>query len=166
MAHCPLPALNLARHDAPVCLPDPKTACPVFRGSRIRLLIPRHWLERLSAPHSSVTVRYRQRCRTARSARAPWNKWKGPATAMRWREGGRLCRERPLRSTRAALRFARRLTDECRHADRCRGHASVGPETRAGNPAGVESASGRLHVLRRNPSRRIAAIGLDSSHGN
>ena len=106
----------------PIAFQIQKTACPVFRGSRIRLLIPRHWLERLSAPHSSVTVRHRQRCRTAGRARAPWNKWKGPTTAQRWREGGRLCRERPLRSTRAALRFACRMTDECRHADRCRGH--------------------------------------------
>src|ERR1019366_3058859 len=36
-------------------------------------------------------------------ARAPWNKWRGPGH----RGGGRLCRERPLQATLAALRFAR-----------------------------------------------------------
>ena len=36
--------------------------------------------------------------RRSASARAPWNKWKGPARVKRWREGGRLCRERRSRS--------------------------------------------------------------------
>ena len=43
-----------------------------------------HWARKLIAQRSSA------------GARAPWNKWKGPARAKRSREGGRLCRERPL----------------------------------------------------------------------
>ena len=72
------------------------------------------------APHSSVAVRNRQRLGSARLPRAPWNKWKGPASAQCSEAGvgsGPFMPRKALASGRAALRFAPEAADERRGTD-------------------------------------------------
>ena len=72
------------------------------------------------APHSSVAVRNRQRLGSARLPRAPWNKWKGPASAQCSEAGvgsGPFMPRKALATGRAALRFAPKAADERRGTD-------------------------------------------------
>lgn len=72
------------------------------------------------APHSSVAVRNRQRLGSARLPRAPWNKWKGPASAQCSEAGvgsGPFMPRKALATGRAALRFAPEAADERRGTD-------------------------------------------------
>ena len=66
-----------------------------LRATAVGLLIERTQRQ----PVGSRLARARRKAPwKSASARAPWNKWKGPARVKRRREGGRLCRERPSRS--------------------------------------------------------------------
>ena len=72
----------------------PQVLCPDFRGSRWWLgsLGVAQGVELMSAPHSSVAVRDRERRDGARTQGQRGINGRGPLQ----REGGRLCRERPL----------------------------------------------------------------------
>ena len=66
-----------------------------LRATAVGLLIERTQRQ----PVGSRLARARRKAPwKSASARALWNKWKGPARVKRRREGGRLCRERPSRS--------------------------------------------------------------------
>lgn len=85
-----------------IVAPDPQITLPQF---------PRE-LDRESVPRSSSLLRCSpcpafvgclatpKALRQGANAWAPWNKWKGPTREKRRWEGGRLCRERPLRLRR------------------------------------------------------------------
>ena len=100
----------------------PTRPCPKFRGSRSWLLTPR----RASGVRWFLPRIRRSPCETdsaaagTRSPRAPWNKWKGPASAQCSEAGvgsGPFMPRKAIAPGRAALGFAPEAADERRGAD-------------------------------------------------
>lgn len=113
------------------------------------------WCQLVPAPHSSVAVRNRQRLGSARLPRAPWNKWKGPASAQCSEAdvgSGPFMPRKALATGRAALRFAteggRRTTGHrcpCAGEVRGRAQARAAHRTRPRGRAGQRRISGGNH---------------------
>ena len=72
-------------------------------------MIPRRWVERTAAPHSSVAVRHRQRREQARAQGHRGIAGRGPPQAG----GHRPMPRKALATARATLRFAHRAADDC-----------------------------------------------------